>query len=483
MKRIIGILILYLIISLSYSCRKDDITTDSSADLSFSLDTVLFDTVFATIGSTTKRLIIHNRSSNKIVISNINVNGGANSPFRINVDGLSGNNHTNVEINGSDSIFIFLEVTIDPNNILSPFIVNDQINFLTNGNRQSVQLVAWGQNAHYYVANQVVSGIPLVYLDRNNSDEALDSTWVNDKPYVIYGGYLTLDEDDRLTIESGVRVHLSNNAGIWVFRDGNIQVNGTANDPVTFQGTRLEFSFQDVSGQWDRLWINEGVEDNVFNYAIIKNAFVGIQAETLPFEPNTPTSFNRLRLNNCEIHNSLVAGILATNYRITDTNSVISNAGQFNILVRGGGEYQFNHTTIANYWTESSRETPAVFLQNFYTDINGNTQVRDLDSANFFNCIIDGDQEIEFDHEVLEPGSVNFKFVHSLLKTTNSTSGSNYINVILNASNVFNDITTNDFSLSSNSPAIDAGTPSGVLFDHLGNPRGNPPDADRNRSL
>ncbi len=470
------IAVLFFSITLFFSCRKDDITTSSADKLVFSTDSVLFDTVFTTFGSTTKQMKIYNRSNDAIIISDIYVDGGENSQFRINVDGIPGNSLKNVRIEGNDSIFVFMEVTIDPNNILSPFVVNDKINFITNGNHQTVGLIAWGQNAHYYVANKSVGGIPIVYLDRDTSAGPLDSIWTNDKPYVIYGGYLTLDGDDRLTIQQGVKVHLHNNSGIWVYENGNIIVNGTQSDPVIFQGTRLEYTWQDVPGQWDRIWINEGATDNVFNYAIIKNAFIGIQAETLPFNPSAPTSANKLRLNNCEIHNNSGVGIYLRNYQVTDTNSVISNSGQYNVLVTGGGEYQFNHTTIANYWSSGTRQTPSVYLQNYYLDINGATQVRDIDSANFYNCIIDGNVDIEFDYDILAPGNINYKFHHCLLKTTNSTAGSNYISVNSSPSNVFIDVTNHDYHLANGSPAINAGFLTGVAFDKDGNPRSNPPD-------
>ena len=477
MQKLTGIFVLIIAVTFMFSCRKDDISTDSSDKLSFNTDSVLFDTVFTTFGSTTKRFKIYNNNSSDIIISDIYVEKGSGSQFRINVDGTPGNSHKDVLIRGNDSLFVFLEVTIDPNNILSPFVVNDQVHFITNGNKQTVQLAAWGQNAHYYVANRSVGGIPIVYLDRDTSAGPLDSVWTDDKPYVIYGGYLTLDANDKLTIDKGVRVHCHNNSGIWVYQGGNIIVNGTKEDPVTFQGTRLEYDWQDVPGQWDRIWINDGSADNVFNYAVIKNAFIGIQAETLPFNPSLPTSSNKLRLNNCEIHNNSAVGILAKNYVITDTNSVISNSGQYNLLVQGGGEYYFNHTTIANFWADGNRETPSIFLQNYYVDINNATQVRDIDSCNFYNCIIDGNEDVEFDYDVLSPGTVNFKFNTCILKTTNSTSGSNYLNLIVNPSaTTFVDEVNHDYHLAGGSAAINAGFASGVLLDKDGVTRNNPPD-------
>lgn len=467
-----------IIVSFSFSCRKDLIEENSLAVLSFSTDSVLFDTVFTTLGSTTKRLKVYNRNNRKVIISNISLENGNNSQFRINVDGISGNTHSDIEIEGNDSLFIFIEVTIDPNSVLSPFVVNEKINFTTNNKKQSVQLAAWGQNAHYFVANRSVSGIALVYLDKNNSTGALNETWTNDKPYVIYGGYLTLDDNDKLTIEKGVRVHLHNNAGIWVYQGANIQVNGTKDDPVIFQGTRLEYVWKDVPGQWDRIWINEGSNDHVFNYAIIKNAFIGIQAEPLPFDPTPRLSTNKLRLNNCVIQNSSAVAILATNYKITDTNSIISNSGQFNLYIKGGGEYQFNHTTIANYWEGGKRETPSVLLQNYYTDINGSiVPIAVLDSVNFYNCIVHGDVDVEFDTDIISSGTINYKFVNSILKTTNPTNGANFINVITNpSSQLFVDRKIQNYHLISGSSAINAGVASGVILDHDGVTRSNPPD-------
>jgi len=477
MRKITAILFFISVLTLVFSCRKDSIENSSSVQLNFSTDSVLFDTIFTTFGSTTKRLKIYNPNSSPVNISSISVGNGASSQFRINVDGVSGNIHKDVFLGGKDSLFIFAEVTIDPNNVLSPFVVTDKINFVTNGNTQSITLAAWGQNAHYFVANKSVNGIPLVYLDRDNSDAALDSTWINDKPYVIYGGYLTIDGDDKLTIEAGVRIHMHNGAGIWVFEDGNIRVNGTKDEPVTFQGTRLEYDYQDVSGQWDRIWINNNTNpnvDNVFNYAIIKNGFIGIQAEPNPFNTFPSVSLNKLRLNNCVIQNNTVAGILAKNYQITDTNSVISNSGQYNLLVQGNGIYNFYHTTFANYWSESTRKTPSILLQNAYINNEGVTVISDLDAVNFYNCIIYGNQEIEFDTEEITGGTINFSLNNCVLKTSNSIASSNFINTVLNpaANTLFENKDLYDFQLAAGSPAINAGDLTiTVPVDHDENPR------------
>jgi hypothetical protein len=118
---------------LFFSCKKDnEIAASANAKLSFSKDTVIFDTVFTSVGSSTYQLKVYNNENFPINISTIRLAKGDNSPYRINVDGNSGSKHHNVEIASMDSIFIFVEVTIDPNNSNNPFIVQDSILFEQN---------------------------------------------------------------------------------------------------------------------------------------------------------------------------------------------------------------------------------------------------------------------------------------------------------------------------------------------------------------
>ena len=58
----IGVILL-LAITL-YSCREEQLSTDPSLKLTFSKDTVCFDTVFTTIGTSTLRLMVYNKNAN-----------------------------------------------------------------------------------------------------------------------------------------------------------------------------------------------------------------------------------------------------------------------------------------------------------------------------------------------------------------------------------------------------------------------------------
>lgn len=415
MRGILTLLLVVVMAALTTQCRKNSFTDDSSAVLEFSMDTVLFDTVFNTVGSTTATLKVYNRN-NQGVRTNISLTGGSQSQYRLNVNGLPGDEFTEVEIYGQDSIFIFVEVTVDPSDSLHPF-VEDIIRFNTNGNEQKVNLLAWGWDAIFYTPNVFpTNGLPPYRI----IDPAPNATtvWTPEKPIVIYG-YAVVDEGDHLEIQPGTRIFMHAGSGLWVYKDGSITAEGTAEEPIVFQGDRLEAFYQDQPGQWDRIWINEGNQTNVLRHVIIKNSFIGIQAETLPFAGNetAPTSSNTLVIENCRIYNTSLIGLLARNYKIEAQNNLFYDSGQYLMAVSGGGEYRFNRCTFANYWNFSSRQTPLLLLTNAYENPPGVLQVRSIENTVFSNCIFYGNNDNELELAFDEDGvNIDITFKNSLVK-------------------------------------------------------------------
>lgn len=460
--KIQNLVVLFLFIILAASCRKEDeILDSSSARLTFSTDSITFDTVFTTVGTSTKSFMVHNPYKETVEISSIRLLDGQQSNFRINVDGRSGSSHQNIEIPPKDSIWVFVEATVDPNNLQNPFVIEDYIEFITNGNRQNVKLVAWGQNAIYYTPTTFSNNLPdYSCLTGPCGDDIppVDVTWTDSLPIVIYG-YVVVDSLDQLTIEQGTKIHFHNSAGLWVYSGGQLTVNGTKDNPVIFQGDRLELPYSERAGQWDRIWINEGALNSI-NYAIIKNAFVGIQAETIPFtdppyDPNTP---RYLEIKNTIIDNSASVGLLSSIFNIDAENLLISNSGQHNVVLRGGGDFNFTHCTFANYFDAAKRETPSFLVQNSFVTANA-TQVIGVPDVQLYNSIITGDLDNEFDAEIVQNGDIDFDVQYSLLKTTYNTSNSSeFQNIIKNpTSGIFNDPLNGDFELFDQSVAKDAG--------------------------
>ncbi len=137
----------------------------------FSTDSVVFDTVFSGIGSTTRYFKVYNPCDKRINISEIRLGKNNLSKYRINVDGIATHIVKNIKIAGKDSIYIFIELTINTNQDM--LLEQDSIIFLTNGNYQDVKLLAWGQDIHF-VNGKIIN----------------TTTWTNDKPYLVYNSML-----------------------------------------------------------------------------------------------------------------------------------------------------------------------------------------------------------------------------------------------------------------------------------------------------
>jgi len=456
--------VLVFILFANTSCKKNKLIEDENAKVEFSQDSILFDTVFTQSGSTTRNFRVRNPHNQPIRITSIQLEGGTNSPFILNVDGSPGKTFSNIDIPANDSIYIFVQVYVNPTNINSPLIISDAIQFEVNTNIQKVQLEAWGQDAYYHKPKNAIkfsSGGYLPYstvADNPTTGASITNTtvtWPNDKPHVIYG-WLVVDSTQQLNIQAGTKVHFHQNAGMWVYRYGTLKVNGALNNEVIFQGDRLEPYMQDVPGQWDRIWINEGSVNNEINYAIIKNGFIGLQTELLFGNFSEP---RRLRITNTKIHNMKKWGLYAVAFNIYGGNNVFSNCKEYVAAFVAGGNYKFIHSTFANFWSKDGRSTPA-----FHVDNHAGSQQIPLDTCYFGNCIIDGSQsnELELDIVTTNTFAVNYVFSNSLIRTNTNVSNTTHFPVgnSINGTNVFFDPNVYNFELKTGSNAINLGNTS-----------------------
>ncbi|MDO5975252.1 hypothetical protein [Flavivirga jejuensis] len=429
------------------SCRKDFEFSPSTGNLEFSKDTVYLDTVFTNIGSSTYNLKVYNRSNNDISIPSLKLALGESSNYRLNVDGVSGKVFEDVQILAKDSLFIFIESTIDITNFTNTdrsYLYTDQIEFDANSNFQKVELVTLVQDAIFIYPNRDNTTKVIETLTLDIGGELIETelqgrellptelTFTNEKPYVIYG-FATVPSNETLTIEAGARVYFHDNSGIIVSNNASLQVNGAfSNDQdqleneVIFEGDRLEPNFANTPGQWGTIWLLDGSINNSINYATIKNASVGILCDG---NPNTIS--DKLTITNSQIYNSSNFGIIGRNTSISAENIVINNTGLSSFAGTFGGKYNFTHSTIVNYWDNGFRQFPSVLLNNFVVDEDNNVTITDLTEASFNNCIIYGNDnpEIQFEEEENDAVVFNFKFTNCLIRfedNNNNFTGSNY---------------------------------------------------------
>ncbi|MFK5889772.1 MAG: hypothetical protein QM486_03445 [Flavobacteriaceae bacterium] len=480
------------------SCRKDFTTVLSSGSLSFSKDTIFLDTVFTNTSSSTRHFKVYNRGNDAITIPNISLENGLSSFYRLNVDGQPGKNFDNIDILAHDSIFVFLEATIDFNAVTNP-LYTDKILFDTGAKQQKVALVTLVQDAHFLFPSRDADGIKETIklgIDANGDPIEIvgfllsgNTTFTNDKPYVVYG-YLGVPENAKLTIEAGTQLHFHENSGIIVSDGATLEVNGTLSDKVVFQGDRLEPQFENTSGQWGTIWLRAGSKNNSINNALIKNSIIGILSDSIGSN-TTPT----LSLKNTEIYNTSNFGILGRETNIYGENLVIANNGQSSLACTIGGTYNFVHATFANYFSTGFRQFPTLLINNFvsFTDDAGveNFIIRNLNEANFTNCIIDGNQNIEMILDKKEGGVFEYQFKNNLIKfnDVNKTFVDDALfdfeNTTIYTSNIFNalaqyeDTDLNKLQIGKESEAInkaDLSSAINVPFDILGISRSVNPD-------
>jgi hypothetical protein len=453
MKKNALLLLPFIVMILTVSCKKDNkFNTESNLKLLFSADTVMFDTVFSSLGSSTRQLMIYNPFEDNLKISSVKLLGGESSPFRLNLDGAAGVEFYDKEIPANDSLFTFLRVTIDPTDVNNPFVVEDELVFSTNGNTQSIKLLAYGQNVNYIVADRTIQGYPKFKIV---ADSLQTTYWTNEKPYVIYG-FALINSYGTLHIQEGTKIYIHDGGGIWSWSDGQLIIDGTESNPVVIQGDRLEPYYKDQPGQWDRIWLMDGRAgaDHLIKHAIIRNGFIGIQAESF-----MKATQNCLKIENTIIENKTGWGIYAVLYAIETKNTIIANCGKYAFSALAGGDYRFTHGTIANNWSMSTRNTPSVYLRNYEQDSLGSIYTYPL-RLEMDNCILYGnlDNEISMD---LAGSDTTYTFDHCLLKSKRfSNSSAGYLNCIFNKDPMFSDYNNFDFHLDSIlSPAVGMGNP------------------------
>ncbi len=435
------------------SCEDEKYTTSTDVKLEFSVDTVMFDTIFTTVGSTTQHLKVYNPYDQAVKISDIRLVGGLDSDFRLNINGISADELQDLEVPAKDSIYVFVEVTINPLGENQPIIVKDSIEFLTNTNLQYVKLVAWGQD-----------------IELIKSSISVDAEWTDHRPYVVYENVL-VEKNATLKINPGVRVFFHAGTGLYV--KGKMQVDGNAEKPVVFQADRLEAVYQEVPDQWNGIFLYSGSHDNQFSYAEIKNANIGLQVGNIENE-----GFASVNIQNTKIYNHSYAGIFALKSKIAAYNTLIYNCGYYAAALLIGGEYEFYHTTIANYWSgygSRSRSTSSLMISDHVVvdlaDGSSITYSGDLTKAYFANSIVTGNIVTGKEVELVWLGEpeFNYYFDHCLLTvadTTNVEDAKYYRNILKNAQPKFIDpYVKMNFQLDTLSDAKDAGLPEiGKLF-------------------
>lgn len=459
-----------LVLTLCACSDYETFTTSPNDRLTFSADTISLDTIFSQVPSSTRTFWVYNKNKDAIRCTNIKLEKGNQTGFRVNVNGIflgesQGYQIFDEDIFGGDSIRVYVELTSPKNGGKEPLMVKDNLVFtLESGERQQIELKAWSWDANL-LTNPVIE-----------NDVVLDIS----SPTVIYGS-LTVKEGACLTLPPGTTLYMHDKAVIDVF--GRLLCSGEKDNEVTIRGDRLDRMFDylpydGVSGQWGGIVLHESSYDNIIRYTDIHAATDAIVCDS------ADTARQKLTLSHSTVHNNKGFGIKSDNCKITIENSVISNSLSDCIALYGGNA-TINNTTIAQFYPFDANRGFALFLSDKMNDSQ-----RGIPSVYVNNSILTGYGENCLGIFIPDSIETDCHFDHCLLRTPKTEIDTTKTTACIfeeiddttsagwkNFAKVDIELLQYDFSLSQKSAAVDAADKATSLpDDRKGNPRDDMPD-------
>ena len=444
------------------SCRIESIPSDPNESIQFSSDTLRFDTVFTQTTSITQLVKVLNTGNQDIRLESIRLLGGNNSVFRLNIQGQATNQLENILLPANDSIYIYITVTVQPNDSTQPFLQTDRIELKAGMLLRYIELEAYGQNA-FFLRNPTIQS---------------DTTWTSTKPIVIRGG-LTINPGSTLTLNEGCRLFMHADAAIAV--KGTLNIQGNVNQPVRIRGDRMDEPYRDFPGTWPGIQLYSTSTNNRFRYLILEQAEIGITLAPQPIDTMQPA----LLMEQCIVYHARSAGLdLQSNHAVLN-NCLIIQCG-VGINITGGGRYRLTHNTVASFTSSYLlHDQPVLFASDTRFE-NGLLQSGALD-LEAINCIFWGvgglvDQETVFEKNAALPYRVKLR--HCLIKSPSAPVLAETENLLLNEDPLFDSVDVEkpylDFRTTKqpNAPGIDQGvvTPLSTDLDDRSRNIGAAPD-------
>ena len=437
-----------LIVMVSCEPTEEQLSGPSSAELLFSNDTVLFDTLLTQQTSLTRRLRIYNPNDHAILINEISLGKGSVSPYGVIINGRQGPTLRDEVLNGGDSLMVLVNATIDPQDQNLPYLVKDSLIVTYNQYQPHVKLVAWGQDA--------------VYL---NGEVLCDQTFTADRPYVIYN-FALVDSLCTLTIEKGARILLDNGSNFFI--KGTLKVQGDTAEQVVFRNTRFDASYLEAPGQWGGIYFLEGSKANEVKHAVIENGSIGLRVGT----PDDDDQ-DDLTISHSIIRHMSVAGLLAFTSDVSAVNTLIHNAGTYVVGNFAGGNYSYHHCTFTNQPGFFINDEPSIQFSDNIVLANNEVLAAPL-TLSIQNSILWGPDGNQLLINAGGGADVKVGLQANIIRSEEVYEGN--LTSMDNNFPGFTDPFIFDYTLDSLSPAIDRGVKLNIIDDIRGLQRDENPD-------
>lgn len=381
---------------LAISCNRDEISFEEpSAELRFSRDTVFCDTVYHQIRSETYVVKVFNTEDKDVMIPRINLEKGAASLYKINVDGKAGHDFQNVPLRKKDSLYIYVEIA--PQASGPEAIAEDRVLFTTPAGKQHVTLFSVVQDAEFYIQTPTNSNV----INTN-------TVWNNNKAKIIYGN-LTINPNVTLDVDPGTKIYFHKNSGMKVSAGAKLNLNGTQTNQVIVRGDRNDTYYDTIPRNWNSIKMEAASVLNM-NHTRLFGGTRGLDMKQ--------TTAN---ISNSFIHTFQEYGIYAVGSTVNAKNLVMNNCGEACIGIFLGGNHAYTHCTIANYSaTMGSLPRMGIFAANEWKNENGQILQGALQNLSIRNSIVYSDKDNAVNLSPTSGQQFQFSVVNSLIKYSNA---------------------------------------------------------------
>lgn len=331
MVRKLFFMIIAVLAAVCAGCIEDGVSTSPSDQPAFSVDTLNFGVIYTDELSRTSRFVVYNRHDKGLNLQSVKMAGANAEHFRINVDGMSGRELSDIEIRAKDSVFVFVEATLPALDTDAPVRVESELQFVVNGVTSRVIVAADGQDI--YRLNGLV-------VDK-------DTTLKGGRPYRVTDS-LVVAPDATLTLDPGVKLMFHDKARMAV--GGTLRSMGTPEQPVRLTGDRVGdvitgVSFDIMSRQWDCVDFLPSSHSNYLQYTEISNTSYGVAVYGDGSDLDEP----KLTLVNCRLRNSGECVLLAFNASIDARGCEFAEAAS-GLVYLLGGNHRFDLCTASNHY-------------------------------------------------------------------------------------------------------------------------------------
>ncbi|QZE14407.1 hypothetical protein K4L44_00525 [Halosquirtibacter laminarini] len=370
------------------ACKLNDEVGFSGGDLAFSTDTIMVDTLFADHASKVYNLKVYNPSDKNLLVHHVSLQGGDNSVYKVNVDGMSGSSFQDISILPKDSLFLFIKAKFPSSENSAPILMKDSIFFKTDMGTAKVLLIGWNQN-----------------FERIPSFTDTKTVLKSDKPYLV-SKMVEVPVSHELIVKAGTQLYFDLDAGVNV--KGRVIVEGTSDSFVQFYTSNRDTMYRDVANQWKGLYFASTSRDNKMSWCDIRNANSGCV-----FEEGSSAKLDHLKMEKMTW-----TGIQATNASLHVSNSLIADVRYYAVLLQGGGDYFFDCCTLTNFNSPNLngfRTNASLFITD-NIEKEEKSAVADFHSLVWRNSIVEGPFYNEVEIVDSESAQKVVQFEHCLLR-------------------------------------------------------------------